>query len=160
MWTCYWTWARGIASMHSRAWKDTVNIANTRTKGLEWVCNLHDAQKPLLSKKYPQSHLKGRQKMLNTAEKQPQKLPRTKNHRPTRQAPKNNFSAAGSPSIALKIPKWTVRQAPRHLKTNQHWQPICQKHNKFLKFYIIPVNFFCRNPQRRSWYFYKMVTQT
>ena len=35
MLTCYGTWARGIASMHLRACNDTVNIGNTKAKGLE-----------------------------------------------------------------------------------------------------------------------------
>ena len=59
MLTCYGTWARGIASMHLRACNDTVNIGNTKAKGLERMCDLNDAQKQLLCKKYPQSHLKG-----------------------------------------------------------------------------------------------------
>ena len=59
MLTCYGTRAKGIASMHLRACNDTVNIGNTKAKGLERVCNLNDAQKQLLFKKYPQSHLKG-----------------------------------------------------------------------------------------------------
>ena len=37
---------------------DTVNIGNTEAKSLEWVCNLHDAQKQVPSKKQPQNHLK------------------------------------------------------------------------------------------------------
>ena len=59
MLTCYGTRAKGIASMHLRACNDTVNIGNTKAKGLERVCNLNDAQKQLLFKKYPRSHLKG-----------------------------------------------------------------------------------------------------